>query len=63
MKSYLIKEILKPILRRCGTAMGATLVGFGVAHEQAVAIETASIALLLVLADLILSHFERETKK
>jgi len=62
MRKYLITEILKPILRRLGTAMGATLVGMGVANEHAVQIETAAIALLLVLADLILSHFERITK-
>ena len=59
MYKFLLAEIAKPIIRRAGTAMGATLVGMGVAQEQAIQIETAAISLLLVLADLILSHLER----
>jgi len=60
MYKFLLIEIAKPIIRRAGTAMGATLVGMGVAQEQAIQIETAAISLLLVLADLILSHLERK---
>ena len=59
MYKFMLAEIAKPIIRRAGTAMGATLVGMGVAQDQAVQIETAAISLLLVLADLILSHLER----
>jgi len=59
MYKFLLAEIAKPIIRRAGTAMGATLVGMGVAQDQAIQIETAAISLLLVLADLILSHLER----
>jgi hypothetical protein len=59
MYKFMLAEIAKPIIRRAGTAMGATLVGMGVAQDQAIQIETASISLLLVLADLILSHLER----
>lgn len=59
MYKFLLVEIAKPIIRRAGTAMGATLVGMGVAQDQAIQIETAAISLLLVLADLILSHLER----
>ncbi len=59
MYKFLLAEIAKPIIRRAGTAMGATLVGMGVAENQAIQIETAAISLLLVLADLILSHLER----
>mgnify|MGYP001044617712 FL=1 len=59
MYKFLLVEIAKPIIRRAGTAMGATLVGIGVAQDQAIQIETAAISLLLVLADLILSHLER----
>jgi len=59
MYKFLLIEIAKPIIRRAGTAMGATLVGMGVAQEQAIQIETAAISLLLVLADLSLSHLER----
>ena len=55
-------EIVKPIIRRAGTAMGATLVGMGVASEQALEIQTAAISLLLVLADLILSSLERKVR-
>jgi hypothetical protein len=58
----LLAEIVKPIIRRAGTAMGATLVGMGVASEQALEIETAAISLLLVLADLILSSLERKVR-
>ena len=60
MYKFLLIEIAKPIIRRAGTAMGATLFGMGVASEQAIQIETAAISLLLVLADLILSHLERK---
>jgi len=59
MYKFMLAEIAKPIIRRAGTAMGATLVGMGVAQDQAIQIETAAISLLLVLADLILSHLER----
>ncbi len=59
MYKFYLAEIAKPIIRRAGTAMGATLVGMGVAQDQAIQIETAAISLLLVLADLILSHLER----
>ena len=59
MYKFMLAEIAKPIIRRAGTAMGATLVGMGVAENQAIQIETAAISLLLVLADLILSHLER----
>ena len=59
MYKVMLAEIAKPIIRRAGTAMGATLVGMGVAQDQAIQIETAAISLLLVLADLILSHLER----
>jgi hypothetical protein len=58
----LLAEIVKPIIRRAGTAMGATLVGMGVASEQALEIQTAAISLLLVLADLILSSLERKVR-
>jgi hypothetical protein len=58
----LVAEIVKPIIRRVGTAMGATLVGMGVASEQALEIQTAAISLLLVLADLILSSLERKVR-
>jgi len=57
-----VAEIVKPIIRRAGTAMGATLVGMGVASEQALEIQTAAISLLLVLADLILSSLERKVR-
>ena len=59
MYKFLLIEIAKPIIRRAGTAMGAALVGLGVASDQAIQIETASISLLLIMADLILSHLER----
>jgi len=57
-----LAEIVKPIIRRAGTAMGATLVGMGVASEQALEVQTAAISLLLVLADLILSSLERKVR-
>jgi hypothetical protein len=59
MYKFMLVEIAKPIIRRAGTAMGATLVGMGVAQDHAIQMETAAISLLLVLADLILSHLER----
>lgn len=62
MYKILVSEIVKPIIRRAGTAMGATLVGMGVASEQALEIQTAAISLLLVLSDLILSSLERKVR-
>ena len=39
--------------------MSGTLVGLGYAQEQAVQLETAATAFLLIVADLVLSNIER----
>jgi hypothetical protein len=62
MYKILIGEILKPLIRRAGSVMGGSLIGLGLAQEQALQLETASISLLLVLADLILSNLERRAE-
>ena len=56
---FILSELAKPIIRRLGTAMSGTLVGLGIAADQAVQVETAATALLLIVADLILSGMER----
>jgi hypothetical protein len=56
----LVKELAKPLLRRVGSMIAGALVSIGFATEQAVAFETAAIALLMVTCDLVLSHMDRK---
>lgn len=62
MFKILVSEFLKPLIRRAGTMIGGSLVGVGIAQEQAVQVETAAITILCVLADLILSNLERRAR-
>ena len=59
MYRFVLSELAKPVIRRLGTAMSGTLVGLGYAQEQAVQLETAATAFLLIVADLVLSNIER----
>jgi hypothetical protein len=56
----LVKELVKPLLRRLGSLIAGALVSIGFATEQAVAFETALIALLMLTVDLVLSHMDRK---
>lgn len=62
MIKILASEFLKPLIRRAGTMIGGSLIGVGIASEQAVQIETAAMTILCVLADLILSNLERRAR-
>lgn len=62
MKKFLFKELLKPTLRRLGSMIAGGLITLGVATEAANAIETGAIAAIAVLADLLMSHWERKSE-
>ena len=62
MLKFVIAELAKPCIRRLGTAMSGTLVGLGYASEQAIQLETAATAFLLIVADLVLSNLDRRKK-
>jgi hypothetical protein len=59
MLRFMLKELAKPARRRLGTMMAGTLVGMGFAQEQAVEVQQAITAAMLVIIDLILSYMER----
>jgi len=59
---FILKELLKPTLRRLGSMIAGGLITLGVATEAANAIETGAIAAMAVLADLIMSHWERKSE-
>lgn len=56
----LTSEIIKPLSRRVGTAVGAFLVGLGVAQDVATVIAAGAAALVGVVVDLVRSHTERK---
>jgi hypothetical protein len=57
---FMLSQLGKPILRRLGTAMGASLLTLGYAQESAVNFETAFTSLGLILIDLVLSYKDRK---
>ncbi len=57
---FILKELLKPTLRRVGSMIAGGLITMGVAQEAAIAIETGAIAAAAVAADLIFSYWERK---
>lgn len=57
---FVLSQLAKPILRRLGTAIGASLLTFGYTQEAAVNLETAVTGLGLVLIDLVLSYKDRK---
>jgi hypothetical protein len=60
VKTFIIKELLKPTLRRLGSMIAGGLMTLGVAQDAAHAIETGAIAAILVVCDLFLSWHERK---
>lgn len=62
LKTFILKELLKPTLRRLGSMIAGGLITLGVATEAANAIETGAVAAIAVLADLIMSHWERKNE-
>lgn len=56
----LVKELAKPLLRRLGSMLAGALVSVGFATEEAVAFETALLALTMLGIDLVLSHMDRK---
>lgn len=60
MKSILLSEVVKPILRRLGSIMAGSLLTFGFADDQAIQVAEALTTVLLIACDLISSHWERK---
>lgn len=59
MWRFLLAELAKPLIRRIGSMATGALIGVGIANDQAVQVEQLLTALLLLAADLGLSHLER----
>jgi lauroyl/myristoyl acyltransferase len=57
---FMFSQLGKPILRRLGTALGASLLTLGYTQEAAVNLETAFTSLGLILIDLVLSYKDRK---
>ena len=57
MQLLLIKQILKPIITRCGTMLGGSLAGAGIAVGTTESIVLGFTALAGVLVDLITRRF------
>lgn len=57
--SFLIREVVSPLLRRMGSILGTFLAAQGVAENEISAITGGLMALLGVVIDLGASHFER----
>lgn len=57
---FLLTQLAKPIIRRLGTMMSASLLTFGYTQEAAVNLETAVTSLGLILVDLVMSYKERK---
>ncbi len=61
MKKFILKELLKPTLRRLGSMIAGGLITLGVAEQSALAIETGVIAAIAVCCDLLLSWLDRKS--
>lgn len=59
MKAFLVRELLKPLSRRLGTAAAAILIAKGVDPDIVSQIVAGVTALMFVCADLILSATSR----
>lgn len=61
MKQLILKEVLKPIVRRLGSIMAGSLLTFGFAEDQAIQVAEALVTIGLIACDLILSYWERNS--
>lgn len=57
--NWIVNELVKPLSRRAGTAIGGYLVAIGVSGDQAATIAAGAVALIGVAIDLALSYKER----
>ena len=60
MLEFVLRELAKPIIRRLGTTIAASLMSLGYAIDQTVQVETALTSAGLVLVDLVLSYKDRK---
>jgi predicted membrane-bound dolichyl-phosphate-mannose-protein mannosyltransferase len=63
LKKFILKELLKPTLRRLGSMIAGGLITLGVAEQSALAIETGVIAAVAVACDLLLSFLDRKSNE
>ena len=59
MKSLLIRNLVRPLVERVGTALAVWLVATGWNGELVQQFVTALVALVLVSADLVVARFSR----
>lgn len=62
MYKIIVSEIVKPLIRRGGTAFGVFLMSLGLGQENVDQIVLGLTAALTVSADLFLSHLERKSR-
>lgn len=60
MKSWILAELIRPMVRRLGTGLGAFLAGAGVAAEPIQQIQLGVAAAAAVGIELLLSNRERK---
>jgi len=60
LKSFLLQELLKPALRRMGTATGTAIAAYGASVEVSNAAELVFIWASGIILDLVLSHNNRK---
>jgi len=63
MNNFVLDEVLKPVARRIGTAIGASLSTLGLTYDAAPAIELVLVILFGLAFDLVVSHRNRKGKK
>jgi hypothetical protein len=61
VKQLIIKELVKPFVRRLGSLMAGGLITLGIADDQAIQIQEGLTALMLVCIDLYMSYWERSS--
>jgi hypothetical protein len=59
MLKFVLSELAKPIIRRCGSMLAGALLGIGATQPQAAELEQYLTASILIIIDLIMSYMER----
>jgi hypothetical protein len=59
MLKFVLSELAKPIIRRCGSLLAGALLGIGATQPQAAELEQYLTASMLILIDLVMSYMER----
>lgn len=62
MQKIIVSEIVKPLIRRGGTAFGVFLMTLGLGQENVDQIVLGLVTAACVAADLLVSHWARKNK-